>query len=590
MTSKTPSPPPLADSAGLRAEVRAGDILHLWQRPVDAGIPSRVRLRAANGEAHTLSGPPSDDFQMTSHRFAAAGEMALTWNEADTLVSIGYVYAPETVAEEGIRVLRTIPAAAAETARFRLHLAPPFGWMNDPNGMITRDGRTHAFYQHYPSALRWDTMHWGHAVSDNLVDWTHLPVFLHPRPVLLADPSRQGGAFSGSAIARPGGGLRVFHTDREDDRQPSQEWQMTAVSLDGITAGPSTAVIDGRPPLAGFGNDLRDPYVFMGPDGRWKMVLAGNDESAALVLLYETADPEAATGWEFVGVLHREPLPRSVPAECPCVLPLDGEGAGLHVLVFGLIGHQGLVKGRRNPSFAVVGRFDGRNFEEIARRELDFVGDCYAFQGFVHEGRPVGMAWAANWADVRRTEDFTSAMTFIRRLVWQGGTLLMPPVEAVAALRVEALAGSPAALLEGVALPDGLAEASFDIAGGPFRLILAHEDGPVTLIHDGEAIELVGEWSVRGRAVRNRVETGSLSTVQVFVDVGLIEIYADGGRWCGTKRLDSDKPVTAIRLEADARTITRAEVWHLRAQQGAPRPDRGQGTDAGRNQKWPLSS
>lgn len=78
--------------------------------------------------------------------------------------------------------------------------------MNDPNGLVALDGRVHAFYQHYPSALRWDTMHWGHAVSDNLVDWTHLPVFLHPRPVLLADPSLQGGAFSGSAIALPDGG------------------------------------------------------------------------------------------------------------------------------------------------------------------------------------------------------------------------------------------------------------------------------------------------------------------------------------------------------------------------------------------------
>ncbi len=167
---------------------------------------------------------------------------------------------------------------------------------------------------------------------------------------------------------------------------------------------------------------------------------------------------------------------------------------------------------------------------------------------------------------------------------------VFPPLSRRLGDALEQLVFGCCALLEGVALPDGLAEASFDIAGGPFRLILAHEDGPVTLIHDGEAIELVGEWSVRGRAVRNRVETGSLSTVRVLVDVGLIEIYADGGRWCGTKRLDSDKPVTAIRLEADARTITRAEVWHLRAQQGAPRPDRGQGTDAGRNQKWPLSS
>lgn len=577
MTLQTLHP---AATPPVTAAVRAGEILHLWQKPVAGGV-SQVSLRDVAGATHILTGPPSDDFQMTAHSVAETGDISLTW-DADTQVSVCYAYDPAQVMQQGIRVLWTITQAAAETARYRLHLAPPFGWMNDPNGMIALDGQVHAFYQHYPNALHWDTMHWGHAVSDNLVDWTHLPVFLHPRPVLLADPSLQGGAFSGSAIALPDGGLRIFHTDREDDRLPSQEWQMTATSADCLAAGPSTAVIDDRPPLEGFGNDLRDPYVFIGPDGLWKMVLAGNDASAALVLLYETDDPQAAAGWRFVGILHREPLSRSVPAECPCLLPLDGEGAGLHVLVFGLIGHHGLVNGRRNPSYAIVGRFDGRNFAEIARRELDFVGDCYAFQGFLQGDRPVGMAWAANWADVSRTEDFPSAMTFIRRLVWQDGALLMPPVEAIADLRAAPLATTPAALQSGVDLPQGLAEIGFDTGGAPFRLTLDHQDAPVVLVHDGETLDLVTDgWPMRGRRVRQMAETGALTNIRVFVDVGLIEIYADGGRWCGTRRLDTDKPVSAVRIES-AGAITNAEIWQLRPQHGAPRPGHGQDPEAGR--------
>lgn len=570
--------PPLhrPEPAGFTAPVRAGDVLHLWQKPRDPAAASRVTLHDAGGTAVALVGPPSDDFQMTTHVVATTGHLAVAWDAEDTAVSVAYAYDPATVLDDGVRLLWTVPAAAPETTRFRLHLAPPFGWMNDPNGMITAAGRTHAFYQHYPNALRWDTMHWGHAVSANLVDWTHLPVFLHPRPALLADPSAQGGAFSGSAIPLPGGGLRIFHTDREDSREPL-EWQMTATSPDLLAAGPSAMLIDGHPPLPGFGDDLRDPYVFMGPDGLWKMVLAGKDDTAALILLYETDDPDAAAGWRFVGPLHREPLPRSVPAECPCVLPLDGAGAGLHVLIFGLIGHHGLVLGRRNPSFALVGRFDGRGFEEIARRELDFVGDCYAFQGFVHDGRPVGMAWAANWADVRRTEDFPSAMTFVRRLVWQDGALLMPPAEAVTALRVAPLA---ATLHDGVDLPGGLAEIAFDTRA-PFRLTLAHADGDLVLVHDGAGLELLDDRSRRGRPVPNRAETGPLSDVRVFVDVGLVEIYADGGRWCGTYRLDSDAPVTAVRLDADAASITNAEIWQLRPQHGAPRRE---GT------AWPSSN
>ena len=72
---------------------------------------------------------------------------------------------------------------------------------------------------------------------------------------------------------------------------------MTAVSSDAIHAGPSTTMFDRRPPLQGFGRDLRDPYVFKGPDNRWKMLLGGADETAALVLLYETEDADAAHDW-----------------------------------------------------------------------------------------------------------------------------------------------------------------------------------------------------------------------------------------------------------------------------------------------------
>lgn len=60
--------------------------------------------------------------------------------------------------------------------RPQFHLAPPANWMNDPNGPIFRDGRLHVFYQHNPVAPYWDTIHWGHAATDDLVTWEHCPV------------------------------------------------------------------------------------------------------------------------------------------------------------------------------------------------------------------------------------------------------------------------------------------------------------------------------------------------------------------------------------------------------------------------------
>lgn len=560
-------------TAGFAAELAAGDVLHLWMKAASGSSEASVDVTSESGNRITLRGPLSDDYQLVAHVVEAPGVSEITWGSASTSVSICYAYNPANVMQAGIRVLHVPESARAAHKRYRLHLAPPFGWMNDPNGLIELDGRVHAFYQHYPHAKHWDNMHWGHAVSDNLIDWIHLPVFLHPQQRILGDEALKGGAFSGSAIALPGQGIRIFHTDREDGRLPQQEWQITAVSSDLIAAGEGSPVIADQPPVPNFGRDLRDPYVFKGPDGLWKMVLGGADDTSALVLLYETSDPDAAVGWQFSGILHREPLSRPVPAECPCLIALDGEGEGLFALVFGLIGHQSLVMGRLNPSFILVGKFDGRTFVETSRRELDFVGDCYAFQAFKHQTGVLGMAWAANWADVKPGRDFPSAMTFPRQLLWQGRHLAMPPVAAVSGLRSKRIDIASGPLQQAAALADGLAE--IDLAtnepGLPFRIMFSHATKPFELVYDGQVLELVGDWAkAKALGVRYRVETQELRRLRVFVDVGLIEIFVDDGFACGTKRLDSDEPVTAIVLDASPQTFKQIDIWQLRPKRDMP--------------------
>jgi beta-fructofuranosidase len=125
-------------------------------------------------------------------------------------------------------------------------------------------------------------------------------------------------------------------------------------------------------------------------------------------------------------------------------------------------------------------------------------------------------------------------------------------------------------------LPDGLAEIvlSAKTPGTPFVLQFAHPSHPFGIAYDGNAVELTGDWpKARARGISCRFETQSLQHIRVFLDVGLVEIFVDGGLACGTKRLDSEEPVTSMTLEAAPDAFESFEIWCLRPRLGrTPHP------------------
>ncbi|WP_429665660.1 GH32 C-terminal domain-containing protein [Bacillus gobiensis] len=167
-----------------------------------------------------------------------------------------------------------------EPFRNQFHFSPEANWMNDPNGMVFFEGEYHLFYQYYPYGTTWGPMHWGHAVSKDLVNWEHLPMALLP--------DENGWIFSGSAVIdknnTAGFGQNAMVAIFTHADGPKQV-QSIAYSLD---KGRTWTKYQGNPvmpnpPIA----DWRDPKVFW-HDGtqKWVMTLAAKDK----IMFYTSPD------------------------------------------------------------------------------------------------------------------------------------------------------------------------------------------------------------------------------------------------------------------------------------------------------------
>ena len=153
------------------------------------------------------------------HHFSIAvpQKSTVTVAASGLVVRFGYLSECDDLLDNGVRYVNMNPSDTDWPAQPTLeqiynrfgrsgaHFEPFARWMNDPNGLCQFQGRYHLFFQLNPYGFGWDNMHWGHAVSRDLVHWTHLPVFLEPQPELHTDERIVGGAFSGAKSEGKGG-------------------------------------------------------------------------------------------------------------------------------------------------------------------------------------------------------------------------------------------------------------------------------------------------------------------------------------------------------------------------------------------------
>ena len=112
----------------------------------------------------------------------------------------------------------TVEKKIADEPRPDFHLCARVGWMNDPNGFSFYKGEYHLFYQYHPYDSHWGPMHWGHAVSEDLLHWKHLPIALAPDR-----DYDQDGCFSGSALTLADGRHLLMYTGVRKEVQPNGE-------------------------------------------------------------------------------------------------------------------------------------------------------------------------------------------------------------------------------------------------------------------------------------------------------------------------------------------------------------------------------
>jgi len=267
--------------------------------------------------------------------------------------------------------------------RQRYHFMGETGWINDPNGLIYYKGKYHFFFQFNPYYGHWDYMHWGHAVSEDMLHWEYLPVALAPSESY--DDHMRGGCFSGSAIEHDDK-LFLMFTGVTNDGKGFEQVQCIAYSEDGIhfekyAGNPVLTPPDGVP-----SHQFRDPKVWKHKD-TYYMVCGASRAGKAQALLYRSED---MLHWTFFNVLAESRGEWGYMWECPDFYPMGDK----YVLMVSPMG-----AGERTVVY-MVGDFDYETgkFSYQLSGEIDWGHDYYAPQSFVApDGRRLITAWANCW-------------------------------------------------------------------------------------------------------------------------------------------------------------------------------------------------
>lgn len=473
-----------------------------------------------------------------------------------------------------------------DAARPLFHLSPYVGWMNDPNGFSYYEGAYHLFYQYHPYSTDWGPMHWGHAVSEDLLRWKHLPCALAPD-----SPFDNAGCFSGSAVEMSDGRQLLMYTGvvddgwAEDGTHRSHQAQCVAFGdgRDYVKYEGNPVIPDSVLPESWKHEHFRDPKAWCAEDGTYRCVVGAVDENKdGYVLLFSS--PDALT-WSYEGELAHNGRRFGTMWECPDVFELDGKTVLLTSPQDMLVKERERLGGGALYCIGKIGE-DGHSFVEDDLRAVDYGVDFYAPQTMcTPDGRRVMVAWMQSWDTTRQNypdSRWYGQMTVPRELHVRDGRLYQQPVREVESLRrnkvsYQGLSFEGTLRLEGIEgrcadmtlriLPGG--EGTFR----SFSLHVAEAQGSVTVLSfDPEQgqLSLDRRYSGSRHMVTHQCscdvswDEGPFE-LRVLLDRYSIEVFANEGERTMTMVIPSDLTATGISFHADGEVVMDVEKYDLDA-------------------------
>jgi sucrose-6-phosphate hydrolase SacC (GH32 family) len=395
-----------------------------------------------------------------------------------------------------------------EKLRPQFHFSPRRGWNNDPNGLVFCQGEYHLFFQHNPYGWSWGNMHWGHAVSPDLVHWKELPVALYP--------DQHGTMFSGSAVV-DWNNTAGFRTGKENvlicifTAAGTPFSQDLAYSND---RGRTFTKYENNPVLPHIIGSNRDPKViWFAPENKWVMALYLDRSDYGL---FASRDLKQ---WEK---MSRVNIPGT--SECPefFEIPLDGSRQNTRWIFYGGNGRY------------LVGRFDGRTFTPDSGPHTLQQGNCwYASQTFndipAADGRRILIPWGTMATPGMPFNQMMGVpVELTLRTTEEGPRLLASPVKELASLRIKSHRLRPQTLNPDenplASLKGELLDLTAEFTAGDATEV-GFELRGVTISYDAMKQEL----SCRDRKAALKPVQGSIR-LRLMVDRTSIDVFGNDGR------------------------------------------------------------